>query len=181
MNANDIWAGQIYAHKTYKGNDADAPPGADKVRAIKVIKRLEPVKVRETAYVLCEVIEVGDYGNWQFNPLKVGDRPELRVRDFIDFWSDYAHRREELDKAASEREERARIAREEAEAKRLRIKEARERQELEARIAREKEKNELLDLFAARTGIPRNLIKMEYHLIGINKNSPEVVRWLHDV
>ena len=168
MNANDIWSGNEYAHVMNKPKGVDAPAGAAKVRAIRVIKRLEYGKTRETAYVISEILDPGS--NWR---LEVGSQVELRARDYVDFWDDYSHRREEIEKENRERAERVERARQE----RLRAEE--ERVE-----AAERKKKELLQAFSDKTGIPIGWLIIEFNIIGV-RNTHEFRRWIlgysHDV
>jgi hypothetical protein len=172
MNATDVWSGNEYAVKENKPKGVDAPAGCAKVRAVRVIKRLEPGKVRETAYVISEILDIGNHYWWN-----KGERRELRARDFVDFWDDYSHRREEIEKEAKERQARIDAAR--AEEKRI-IEERRRIREEKERIEQERiveEQNKLLKTFCAVSGVPEHLVEVTPDRLSIRR-SYELDLWL---
>jgi hypothetical protein len=109
MNLNEIWAGNDYAYFEYKGRNEPYRSGAPRVKVIRVYKRAEYGKVRESGFAQVMFVdkETGEpktdrQGNHVTN--------EVRARDIAMLWDAYVEERDyraaQAEKIAKEREER---------------------------------------------------------------------------
>lgn len=134
MNLNEIWSGNDYAYYEWKGRNENFRHGAPRVKAIRVYKRREYGKERESGYV--EVMRLEPDGTPRLDRNGNHITMEVRARDIAMRWEEYEEERDHREAQAEK------IARENAE------REAREQQQ----------KQLLLEKFMEKYGIPQRLI-----------------------
>ena len=145
MNAQSIWAGEEYAYMEYKPKNSFVK-NARRIRAKKVVKRVEFGKERATAFVTGD--RLNDEGE------VIASDITIRVRDCIDFWDTYVAERhalyaDEMERERLAKEQRERIRQEHEE----RMRQANEAREARARADQER-RDKLIKAFVERTGIP---------------------------
>lgn len=150
MNAQSIWAGEMYAYTSYRPNKRFVM-NALKLRAKKLEKRRQYGNDRLTTFV------IGDRINEETGEV-IHEDIVVRARDVIDFWDSYDNERKALRTEREEREKRWAQEREQQNQEReRRLQEERELREAAQRA--EAEQNErIVTLFIDKTGIPRDAI-----------------------
>lgn len=109
MNLQEIWAGNDYAYFEYKGRNDNYRAGAPRVKIIRVYKRAEYGRERESGFA--EVMFVDkETGEPKVDSQGKHVVTEVRARDIAMLWSAYVEERDyrqaQAEKIAKEREER---------------------------------------------------------------------------
>lgn len=136
MNANDIWVGNDYAYKEFRGRGENWVPGASRVRALRTFKQRD-YYASQRARTMVEVLFIDQdtnepRTNWDGDPIK----RSVRARDIFMRWEEYEEEKERRER------ERERINREA---------QAREEAEQQAKVA-------LIDKLERVAGMPRDVV-----------------------
>lgn len=156
MNAQNIWAGHHYAHIAYRNRGQDYAENAERIRVIRVIKR--PARYgaeRDSTFVLCTMMD--DEGNRLKEWSGTEREPvEVRARDIVSLWQDYAQERMHRRQLAAQRaaEETAR------------------------REATANANQAFRKRFVEVTGIPENIVSFSSGYIMLHEN--KVRQWLDE-
>jgi hypothetical protein len=165
MNLNQLWSGNDYAYYEGRGRNESFRNSAQRVKILRAFKKQLPGNERESGFALVQFLD--DEGelitNWRY-PEGTG---EVKARDIVMRWDEYANEREQH---AVEAAERARIAEQE--------RQERMRQHELAQQRVNERKEHILEGLEKR-GIPREWVTINTYGIILDRSLVESGLGLH--